>query len=52
MSIAGAIGLFLWFISLVEAKPHHLKGLLGDVTSLHDIMDITDVQVEGKAIPF
>lgn len=23
VSVAGAIGLFLWFISLIEAKPNH-----------------------------
>ena len=52
MSVAEAAGLFLWFAALIEAKPHHLKGILGDMICLHEIMGIAAVLVPGKAIPF
>lgn len=52
VSVAEAVGLFLWFISLTEAKSPHLKGILGYVICFHEIMSIADVPVLGQPIPF
>lgn len=51
-SVVGAIGPFLQFISLIEAKPHHLKGISGDMMWVDEITDNADVLIQGQAIPF
>ena len=51
-SAVGAIGPFLQFISLIEAKLQHLKGISGDMLCICEIMDNADVLIQGQAIPF
>lgn len=51
-SVVGAIGPFLQFTSLTEAKPQHLKGILGDMVCIHEIMDNADVVIQRQTIPF
>lgn len=33
-----------------EAKLHHFKSILEDVSGLHEVMDVANVPTQGKAI--
>lgn len=48
----GVIELFLWFIIFYfrEAKLHHLKSILEDVSCLHEVIDVANFPTQGKAI--